>query len=110
MKAGRCDVTDLELERLKATERPRRETRDEIDPIALVQPVGEIRTTEGDPVEDVALAAQGHLGVSAIRLPHSTHGDPEHADQGIRITGPRRREEGKLAEQRVVDVRGEKSE
>ena len=54
--AAQGDVADLELERLVPAEGPARQPGDDVDPVALVDDLGEVGPPEGDAVEDVALA------------------------------------------------------
>ena len=89
---------------LEAAERPADEPRDDVEPVALVDDLGEVGPAEGDPVEHVALAAQGQLAVAAVRGADAGHGQPEDGDERIRVARAARREAGQLAKQGVVDV------
>ena len=64
---GGRDVADVELERFEATERRLVSRATTSTPVALVDDLGDVAPPEGDAVEDVALAAQGQLGVAAGR-------------------------------------------
>ena len=59
---ARCrHVADVELERFEAAEAPAGQARDDVEPVALVDGLGDVRPTERDPVEDVALAPERQL-------------------------------------------------
>src|SRR4051794_1256121 len=62
LETARRDVADVELERFEPAERPARQPRDDIDSVALVNRLREVRPAEGDPVEDVEATAERELG------------------------------------------------
>ena len=71
VEPGRGHVADLELERLEAAERATRQAGDDVDAVALVDRLGEVRPAEGDAVEDVEPAAEGQLAVAAAGGPRT---------------------------------------
>ena len=107
---GRRDVADLELERLEATELTADEPGDDIESIALVDDLGQVRPPERDAVEHVEVAAQGQLAVATAGGPDPGDGQAEDGDERLRVPGTARRETGQLAEQRVVDAEGRQRE
>ena len=108
MAARGGHVPDVELERFEAAERAARETRHDVEPIALVDDLGDVRAAEGDPVEHVQVPPQRQLAVSAVRGADPRDRHPEHGNAGVGIARAARCEAGQLAVQAVVDVpRGE---
>src|SRR3954468_7583928 len=86
----RRDVADLELERFEATERATHQSRDDVDAVALVHGLGDVRPAECDAVEDVAIALQRQLAVAAGGGADTGHGESEDGDERVRVPGSAR--------------------
>jgi len=102
--AGRGHVADLELERLVAAERPADETGHDVDDVALGDRLGEVRPTEGDPVEDVDVPPQGQLAVAAAGGPDAGDREPADEQEWLGIADPARRQPDEVTLEGVVDV------
>ena len=83
---------------------PARQPGDDVEAVALVDDLGDVRPAEGDAVEHVAVAAQGQLAVAAGRGPDAGHGQAEDGDERVGVARAARRQAGQLAVQGVVDV------
>ena len=104
------DVADLELERFEAAEPPAREAGDDVEPIAFLDGLGDVGSSERDPVEHVALALEGQLAVAAGGGSDAGHREPEDGDERIGVPRTARREGRQLAMQAVVDLGGRQGE
>ena len=65
---------------------------DDVEPVALVDDLGEVGPAERDPVEDVQVAAQRELAVAAVRGPDPGDGQAEHRDERLRVARAARRQ------------------
>ena len=83
------DVADVELEQFEAAEAPARQPRHDVEPVALVDDLGDVRSTERDAVEDIALAPQRQLAVPARRGADARDGQAEHGHQRVGVARDR---------------------
>ena len=101
---GQGHVTDVELQRLVATEPSAGQPRHDVQPIALADDFRDVRPSERDAVEDVEAPFQRQLAVAAGRRAHAGGREPEDGHERLGVARPARREAREIAMQRVVDV------
>ena len=102
LRAFRCDVHNLELNRLEAAERSAGRSRDDVYSIAFVKHPRQVRPPKGHRVEHVAPPAEDELSMATARRSHPDDAEPRNGDRGDRIAHPGGIEEGNLADKAVV--------
>src|SRR2546427_41889 len=81
-------IADLELECLETGELPAHDPCDDVDHIAGNDGLGEVRTPEGDPVEDISIAPERQGRVIRAGDPDARDGEAQDRDERVRVAGP----------------------